>query len=160
MIGPAGSGIEGGIALPEGPKKTVSTEVKSTPASRLQVRYNNFHPWVPVIHCDHAERGKWGKSPPDYRGLRKTWIAEDLSRKSRTQIKPTEVVITPIPELGLGQAEKKVPADAGVDAAAAPPKAESKCSATLPGTPVGASGSFAGLAAIGAWIARRRRAAR
>jgi hypothetical protein len=161
VIGAASSGIEGGIALPEGPKKTVSAEVKSTPASRLQVRYNNFHPWVPVIHCQQAERGKWGKSPPDYRGLRKTWIAEDLSRKSRTQIKPTEVVLTSIPELGLGQAaQKKVPGDAGADAATAAPKSESKCSVAVPGSPIRASGLFAGLAALGAWFARRRRAAR
>ncbi|HWA78303.1 MAG TPA: DUF2330 domain-containing protein [Polyangiaceae bacterium] len=159
VIGAASTGVEGGIALPEGAKKTVSTEVKMTPASRFQVRYNNFHPWVPVIHCDHAERGKWGKSPPDYRGLRKTWIAEDLSRKSRTQIKPAETVITPIAELGLGKDEKKVPADAGADAAVAGAKSESKCSTSAPGAGR-ASGLFAGFAALGLWLSRRRRAAR
>lgn len=162
VIAPAGTGVEGGIALPEGPKMEVSTEVKATPASRFQVRYNNFHPWVPVIHCDHAERGKWGKSPPDYRGLRKTWIAEDLSRKSRTQIKPAEVVITPIPDLGLGlAAQKKAVADAGADAAAGAAKTESgKCGCSVPGAPASAGGLFVGLAAVGAWFSRRRRAQR
>ncbi|HEY8943911.1 MAG TPA: DUF2330 domain-containing protein, partial [Polyangiaceae bacterium] len=87
-IGPATGGAEGGIALPKGPKMEVSTDVKTGGASRFQTRYNHFHPWKPVIQCQSPERGKWGKSPPDYRGLRKIWIADDLSRKSRTQIKP------------------------------------------------------------------------
>jgi MYXO-CTERM domain-containing protein len=161
-LAPAATGVEGGVGLPEGPKMTINTEVKATPASRFQVRYNNYHPWVPVIHCDKAERGKWGKSPPDYRGLRKTWIAEDLSRKSRTQIKPAAVVLTPIPELGLGLAgQKQVPADAGADAGAAPDKSDKgKCGCTVPGARTEATGTLAALAALGLWFTRRRRSPR
>ncbi|HVJ14580.1 MAG TPA: DUF2330 domain-containing protein, partial [Polyangiaceae bacterium] len=96
-----GTHVEGGVALPKGPKKEASTEVKPAAKSQLQTRYNNFHPWKPVIHCQSPERSRWGKSPPDYRGLRKTWITDDLARKSRTQIKAAEVVITPLPDLGL-----------------------------------------------------------
>jgi MYXO-CTERM domain-containing protein len=149
-IGPAATGAEGGTALPEGPKMQISTEVKLSPPSRFQVRYNNFHPWVPVIHCQNPERGKWGKSPPDYRGLRKTWIAEDISRKSRTQIKPANVVITPIPALGLAgiSVGAKPAGDAGVDGGAGK-AAEGKCGCAVPGAKprnVGALGALLGLA--------------
>jgi len=158
-IGPAASGATGGVALPEGPKMQIQTEVKATPASRLQVRYNNFHPWVPVIHCDHPDRGKWGKSPPDYRGLRKTWIAEDISRKSRTQIKPVKMVITPLPELGLGMSKKEPGADAGADAGTEPAKAAGggKCGCSVPGVPAGAAGLFGSLIAALGWYGRRRK---
>ncbi|MFZ5894438.1 MAG: DUF2330 domain-containing protein [Myxococcota bacterium] len=157
-IGPASSGASGGVALPTGPKMEIDTQVKSTPASRLQVRYNNYHPWVPVIKCEHPERGKWGKSPPDYRGLRKTWIAEDLSRKNRTQIKPAKTVITPIPELGLSGQAKKEAADAGADAGVDPSKSGGgKCGCSVPGAPASAAGLFGGLIATLAWGARRRK---
>jgi hypothetical protein len=160
-IGPAASGATGGVALPAGPKMDIVTEVKSTPASRLQIRYNNFHPWVPVIHCDAPDRGKWGKSPPDYRGLRKTWIAEDLSRKNRNQIKPAKMVITPIPDLGLGSAKPaKELADAGADAGTAATKSGGKCGCSVPGAPVNGAGFVAGLVAALSWFGRRRRAAR
>ncbi|HET9958852.1 MAG TPA: DUF2330 domain-containing protein [Polyangiaceae bacterium] len=157
-IGP-GAGAEGGVALPNGQKMEVSSEVKTTPHNRLQIRYNNFHPWVPVIKCQNPERGKWGKSPPDYRGLRKTWIAEDLSRRNRKQIKPAEVVLTSIPALGLGAAQaSNATADAGADAGtAAPAKEKSGCSYVA----APASGSALGFVsvALGALfgVARRRR---
>ena len=160
QFGPASGPVEGGVAQPKGQKGEASVEVVPASQNKFQVRYNNFHPWVPVIQCPNPERYRWGKAPRDYRGLRKTWIAEDLSRKSRTQIKPVETVLTPIPELGLGlAAQKKAAGDAGADAAAVAPKAESKCSVTAPGVPVGPGGLLAGLAALGAWLTRRRRAA-
>jgi hypothetical protein len=158
-IGPAASGATGGVALPNGPKMEIDTSVKSTPASRLEIRYNNYHPWVPVIKCDHPERGKWGKSPPDYRGLRKTWIAEDLSRKNRKQINPVKMVITPVPELGLPGAAKKEVADAGVDAGAPASKSGGgMCSVVAPGAPASAASLFGGLmAALGLYGRRRKR---
>jgi hypothetical protein len=134
-IGPAADKIEAGVAIPEGVKKQVATEAKAAPINRFQTRYNNFHPWVPKIHCQNPDRGRWGKSPPDYRGLRKTWIVEDLARKSRTQIKPDKVVITEIASLGLGAAQQKaVEADAGpVDAGTAPAGDSGKCGCRVPG---------------------------
>ncbi len=161
VIGAASSGAEGGVALPHGPKMEIDTDVKTTPASRFQTRYNNFHPWVPVIQCQHPERGKWGKSPPDYRGLRKTWIAEDLSRKSRTQIKPAKVVITPLPALGLPgvAAGAKEVADAGADAATAGAQSDGgKCGCSVPGAPVGRNALFAALGLVAACYVRRRNA--
>ena len=83
--------------------------------NRHQTRFNNFHNWKPVIHCPSPDRWKWGKSPPDYKGLRKIWIAEDLTRKSRTQIPAVKMVKTDLKELGLGPSS--VIPDAGADAA-------------------------------------------
>jgi MYXO-CTERM domain-containing protein len=103
----------GGTAQPKGKDGEASTEVKTGNANKLQTRYNNFHPWVPVIQCQSPDRYRWGKAPRDYRGLRKTWITDDLTRKSHTQIKPDVVVKTPIPELGLGMAPAPKPDGAG-----------------------------------------------
>jgi MYXO-CTERM domain-containing protein len=156
-IGAAGSGVEAGVALPKGQKMEASTEVKQVPKSRFQTRYNNFHPWVPVIHCEQPERGKWGKSPPEYRGLRKVWIAEDISRKSRTQIKPAKVVLTALPALGLtGATEQKNLADAGPDASTdAATASNGKCGCRVPGAP--APVSAFGAAALGFVVALLRR---
>jgi hypothetical protein len=140
-FGPASGAVEGGVAQPKGPKGQASTDVLPAAENKYQVRYNNFHPWVPVIQCQSPERYRWGKAPRDYRGLRKTWIVEDLARKSRTQIKPAEMVRTPIPSLGLaGVAPAPVSsaaADAGADAGAGAEKSSSKCSCSVPGAPSG-----------------------
>jgi hypothetical protein len=163
-IGPGADKVEGGLAIPEGIKQQVSTEVKAAPINRLQTRYNNFHPWVPKIHCQNPERGRWGKSPPDYRGLRKTWIAEDLARKSRTQIQPAKVVITEIPALGLGQSVAKAAAvDAGADGGTQAPATESgKCGCRVPGATKAERERFAPalsalLLGLGVCSLRRRR---
>jgi hypothetical protein len=137
-FGPAGGAVEGGIAQPKGQKGEASTEVKAASANKLQTRYNNFHPWVPVIQCPSPDRYRWGKAPRDYRGLRKTWIAEDLTRKSRTQIKPAAMIKTPIPSLGLtaGAVAPSAVADAGADAGTAGGAAASgKCGCSVPGAP-------------------------
>ena len=138
QFGPASGAVEGGVAQPKGQKAEASLDVVPASENKFQVRYNNFHPWVPVIQCPNPERYRWGKAPRDYRGLRKTWIAEDLTRKSRTQIKPAAVLKTPIPSLGLtGSAAppaSSAAADAGADAgtgSAAP--ADGKCGCSVPG---------------------------
>jgi len=156
-IGPA-PGAAGGTAQPKGKDGEASTEIKSGDTNRLQTRFNNFHPWVPVIQCANPDRYKWGKAGRDYRGLRKIWIADDLTRKSHTQIKPAVVVKTPIPELGLGVAPPapKPDADAAAKAAA---EGESKgCGCLVVGTDK--RGSFGGGAALLlglSALARRRR---
>src|SRR6478609_2302092 len=137
QFGPASGPVEGGVAQPKGQKAEASSEVVAASANKFQVRYNNFHPWVPVIQCPNPDRYRWGKAPRDYRGLRKTWIAEDLTRKSRTQIKPAAVLKTPVPSLGLtgaAPAASAAVADAGADAGtAASAKSDSKCSCSVPG---------------------------
>ena len=139
-FGPASGAVEGGVAQPKGQKCEASSEVKPASQNKFQVRYNNFHPWVPVIQCQNPERYRWGKAPRDYRGLRKTWIAEDLTRKSRTQIKPAAVVKTAIPALGLAglsaaPASSSAAADAGADAGTGAAPASGKCACSVPGAP-------------------------
>lgn len=153
-------GLEGGIALPKGQKREASTEIKEASDSKYQTRFNNFHNWKPVIHCPNPDRWKWGKSPPDYKGLRKIWVAEDLTRKSRTQIQAAKTVITEIPSLGLGAPAAKTELDAGADASADGGTAEeakkSGCSMTG-GTQRGASAFALVGAALAALGLRRRR---
>src|SRR6185369_10568925 len=125
---------------PKGKDGEASTEVKTGGVNQLQTRYNNFHPWVPVIQCDNPDRYRWGKAGRDYRGLRKTWLADDLTRKSHTQIKPALVVKTPIADLGLGMAPAPVTTNGGGGSSGqpAPEKAKSSC-----GCRVGESNSAA-----------------
>jgi MYXO-CTERM domain-containing protein len=115
-IGKAEGGLEGGIWIPKGEKGEVSREAKAADDFRYQTRYMNFHPWKGMQNCETPERYRWGKPPRTYRGLRKTWVVEDLARKSRTQIQAKEVIRTPIPELGLVREEPKLVGDAGLDA--------------------------------------------
>lgn len=109
-----GDGLQGGTALPKGEKREANMDVTGG-KNRLQTRFNNFHNWKPVIHCEGPDRWRWGKSPPDYKGLRKIWIAEDLTRKSRTQIPAAKMVKTDLKDLGLGPSS--VIPDASADAA-------------------------------------------
>lgn len=161
QIGPAAP-ASGGTAQPTGKTGAASTEVKTGDANKLQTRYNNFHPWVPVIQCQNPDRYKWGKAGRDYRGLRKTWITDDLARKSHTQIKPAVVVKTAIPELGLGvtpvKAEGASGAGAGGGAAAPTEPAKGGCGCRMATTRSGASLSGLGLVlALGLWRRRRTR---
>jgi len=163
QFGPASGAVEGGVAQPKGQKAEASSEVVPASENKYQVRYNNFHPWVPVIQCPTPDRYRWGKAPRDYRGLRKTWIAEDLTRKSRTQIKPAAVLKTPVPSLGLkgagpAPAASGAVADAGPDAGTAgDAKSDSKCSYSVPGAPSNL-GLFSTLGAlVGLTLLRRRR---
>jgi MYXO-CTERM domain-containing protein len=165
QVGVASGAVEGGVAQPKGPTGQASTDVVPATQNKFQVRYNNFHPWVPVIQCQNPERYRWGKAPRDYRGLRKTWIAEDMARKSRTQIKPAAMVRTPIPSLGLAGTAAPAPsasaADAGADAGAdASAKASGKCGCSVPGAPASHGvitmlGGLLGLALVSRRKARR-----
>jgi hypothetical protein len=128
---PAPGAVEAGVALPKGEKREATLETKDAQEHRLQTRYNNFHNWKPVIKCQSPDRFRWGKSPPDYRGLRKIWIADDLTRKSRTQIKPAKMVKTPLPSLGLAAAPVVV--DAGPDGGTEEAGKSGKCGCRTPG---------------------------
>jgi len=152
----------GGTALPKGKSGEASTEVKTGDVNKLQTRYNNFHPWVPVIQCQNPDRYKWGKAGRDYRGLRKTWITDDLSRKSHTQIKPAVVVKTPIPDLGLGAvtpAKAEGAGGSGASGAAATGAAEAKggCGCRVAAGGGGSAGLLAGAGLLLGFAARRRR---
>jgi MYXO-CTERM domain-containing protein len=151
--------LEGGIALPKGQKREASAEVVAGKENKLQTRYNHFHNWKPVIKCGGPERWRWGKSPPDYRGLRKTWIADDLTRKSRTQMPAEKNLLTSIPELKLGPGFEV--ADAGADAADGGDAAGSGkgCGCRVAGAPERGSLGLGLAALVGLGVlARRRRA--
>jgi hypothetical protein len=158
-LGPASGGVEGGIDLPKGKDGAASTETKPATENAFQTRYNNLHPNQKVVQCDKPEPYRWGKAPREYRGLRKIWVAEDLTRRDRKQIKPTEVVLTPVPALGLGVAAPKPAVDPNAPPAAEAEKKEGGCgcstvgrsAATLPGMLLAA---FAGPLVL--WTRRRR----
>jgi hypothetical protein len=153
----AAGGVEGGLALPEGKEGAASTDTKAASDYRFQTRYNNLHPNQTVVKCDNPEPHRWGKAPRTYRGLRKIWVAEDLTRRNRKQIKPTEVVITQVPDLGLGVAA--APAPTKVDAnAATPEEKKSGCGCHVVGAEAGSAlGAGATmLAGLGAFWRRRR----
>jgi hypothetical protein len=148
--------LEGGIALPKGQKREANMQVGPGKENKFQTRYNNFHNWKPVIKCPSPERWRWGKSPPDYRGLRKTWLADDLTRKSRTQIAAEKMILTPLPDLQIGPGFGV--ADAGADAADGGDAAGSgkSCGCRLAGRTSASPLSFA-LFAVGLAFLRRSR---
>ena len=161
----AAPAASGGTAQPKGKDGEASTEIKTGDSNKLQIRYNNFHPWVPVIQCQTPDRYRWGKAGRDYRGLRKTWITDDLTRKSHTQIKPELVVKSPIADLGLGMAPVPAKPDGagGSSGAVVVPPAKSGCGCRIGAkAPVGGSSAW-GVALFGALalgLRRRPRRAR
>ncbi len=156
--------IVGGVGLPKGPGGDLPLGTKTgEDQNKLQMRYVHFHPWKGVIKCETPERWRWAKAPRTYRGLRKIWIAEDMTRKSRTQIKLAEVVQTPIPELGLSGKPALEVADAGTDGGVGGEPESKSCGCRIPGSPGMPAGRVGigwvvGAAAIAVGLSRRSRA--
>lgn len=154
-LGP-GAAIEGGIKLPVGEQGVADSAVLPAGTNAMQTRYNHLHPDISVLKCDKPERYRWGKPPRTYRGLNKIWVAEDLSRKKRDKVELAQVVLTPVPDLGLpGKAAKGAVAEAPV-----PPVEEKKdtCGCRTVGIPNTGSTAIAllsGILGISLW---RRRA--
>jgi hypothetical protein len=160
-IGPTGA-VQGGVGVPKGRQAAVPTAVTPAKDNELQTRYINLHPWKGMMKCASPDRWRWGIPPRTYRGLRKIWIAKDLTRKSRTEIKPAAVVVTPIPALGLSghpspTAAHPAARDAGTDAGPSAAKKSSRCGCSVPGgsAPLSLSGVLC--AALGAGLIARRR---
>jgi hypothetical protein len=159
-IGPAAGHVEGGARLPKGEAGEIPSDIKPGQQSKLQSRFLFFHPWKGMMKCEKPERFRWGKPPRTYRGLRKIWVAEDLAEKDRKRIEPANVVMTPIPALGLSGVvpDADAGADAGAAAAETEPKKKGGCGCDLPGAPLGTPGPLSALAAVlGVWALRRRR---
>jgi len=155
-LAPANGGLQGGIQIPTGPKGDLPIDVKPADAERMQTRYLFYHPWKGMQNCEKPERYRWGKPPRTYRGLRKTWVVEDLARKSRTQIKPVDVVRTPLPEFGLSGEPPKA-ADAGADAGLEGDTTKKGCHCSVPGTANARKGAWALLALMAGLVFRARR---
>ncbi len=154
-IVPAGH-VAGGATIPKGEKMEISSEVKPADKSQLQTRFNTFHPWKGMMKCEKPERWRWGKPPREYRGLRKTWVAADLTRKDRKQIDPAKVVLTPIASLGLSGTP--VDEDAGADAGPVTAAPKKGCGCSTPGAPTNGSAASLGLGLLAlAGLSRRPR---
>lgn len=149
----SGPAVTGGAGLPKGEQAELSTKVEQTQQNKLQIRYNFFHPWAGMMKCEDPQRFRWGKPPRTYRGLRKIWVATDLTRKNRKQLDPAAVIQTPVPELGLTGA----PTDAGADGGTDGEKTKSKCGCHAPGAPAGPGATLTLLAAFALSVLRRRR---
>jgi hypothetical protein len=117
--------VEGGIALPTGPDADAPSQVEAAEDNRLQIRYSAIHPSKKVIQCDNPTRYRWGKAPPDYRGLRKTWTARDIAYKKRDKFVLKDVIKSSVPALGIAVAA--APPVAPADAPAADAKKDSGC---------------------------------
>jgi MYXO-CTERM domain-containing protein len=159
-IGPAHA-VRGGVGLPKGPEGELPTQVEKANTNKFQTRYVHFHPNKIVVKCDEPQRWRWAKPPRTYRGLRKIWVADDLARKSRTQIQPAKVVLDPVPSLGLAANPREGDdaddtADGGLadGGALAADGEKSRCGCRVPG---GANPhSLAWLLALGAVMAGAR----
>lgn len=119
------AGVEGGLALPAGERGEMAGDVQPSQDNRLQIRFATTHPSKKVISCENPTRYRWGKAPPEYRGLRKTWTARDLAYKKRDKFELKDVIKSSVPALGITPAE---PAAAPAPAAAASPESGSGCS--------------------------------
>ncbi|MDX2055374.1 MAG: DUF2330 domain-containing protein [Polyangiaceae bacterium] len=148
-FGPAAAGVQGGTALPTGEKGVASTEVKQASPNRFQTRFYNLHPSPVVANCTTPLRYRWGKAPRTYRGLRKIWVAEDLTRRNRKKLALDKVLLTPIPELGLKLASAE-------PAAKAAPVVDEKSGCRLVAVPSSSSGGWLLLASLGFLVNRRR----
>jgi hypothetical protein len=133
-IGPA-KHVQGGIWNPKGVPAALPQWVKDDKAvSKFQVRFTHFFPWrSKETACDKPVRGRWGKRWREVKIWNHIWVADALSRKRRNEIKPAEVVRTPIAELGLPGKAAEV-ADAGPDGGKPGETKPGKgCSCALPG---------------------------
>jgi hypothetical protein len=154
----ATSAAEGGIALPQGEKGDMSTEVNVGAAvNKLQTRFVNLHPDKAVIKCEKPERFRWGKPPRTYRGARKIWTAQQLASRDRTKVKPAELVLTSYPKLDLhAQATSEEKARAEIAKADEEQKAKSSGCALKPRQATSGFG-LAAVVALALALVRRRR---
>ncbi len=152
---PAAS-VQGGVGSPEGPDAALPGNVEPSEDNRLQIRFAASHPSKKVVQCENPTRYRWGKAPPDYRGLRKTWTARDTAYKKRDKFVLADVIKSSVPALGIAAA---VAAPAVAEPAAAPDaKAGSSCALSSVGSPR-SPGRWGGWALFGlatAWLTRQR----
>jgi MYXO-CTERM domain-containing protein len=115
------------VGTPVGPNAELPGAVEPSKQSRLQTRYSVSHPSKRVVQCDDPKRWRWGKAPPSYRGLRKTWTARDLAYKKRDKFPLKDVIKSSVPALGISVAAA---AEAAPEPVPAEAKQESGCSVT------------------------------
>ena len=154
----AAPALQGGTALPQGQFGESDQSVSQGGENEFQARYNGVFPNKVVVKCDNPKPYRWGKPPRSYRGLRKIWVAEDLSRRNRDRVKLEAAVLSAVPDLGIAGEEAKKAAEQA-QAAAAPATSEEKdgdCGCRTAGGARG-FGGFWLAALVGAFYALRRR---
>jgi hypothetical protein len=156
----AASPVEGGIAIPQGEKGEMPTDVKVGAASnRFQTRFVNLHPDKATIKCDAPVRYRWGKPPLSYRGARKVWTAQQLASRDRSKYKPSELVLTAYPALGLqGQVSAEEKAKAEAEKATSATEAKEKESGCSVGHSPRSNAPWLALVLTLGLLGRRRRA--
>jgi hypothetical protein len=113
------SPVVGGGGIPKGSKGQLPTDIKPAKQNKLQVRFVTLHPWIGIIKCEKPVRWRWGEEWFSVRRLNKIWIADDLSRRQRGRTKLEDVVLSPVPEVGIFEVPEE-PVDAGAEAGAEP----------------------------------------
>lgn len=155
-LGPAAP-LEGGIALPSGEFGESDTSVKEAAKNEFQSRYNGVFPNKVVVKCEAPKPHRWGKAPRSYRGLRKIWVAEDLSRRNRSRVKLEGAVLSTVAELDLAGSAATKEADPAVTTASAEEKKDGGCGCKSTRSTPSSLGAVLGLAALGLVQLRRRR---
>lgn len=150
---------EGGVALPQGEKGDMPTDVKTgVAANKLQTRFVHLHPDKAVINCEKPERYRWGKPPRTYRGARKIWTAQQLASRDRTKFKPAELVLSDYPALGLKAqltTEEKAKAEVAKVEAEKAKESSGGCAVTLQRSET--SAGWVALVGVALTLLRRRR---
>lgn len=153
----AGAAIEGGVALPQGEQGAADTSVKAADQNRFQTRYNGLFPNKVVVQCENPQPYRWGKAPRSYRGLRKIWVAEDLSRRDRTRVDLDKALLTPVPDLDIAGLPKEEPDDAALPPPPVEQEEEGKCSCQAVGLPLSGQTGWLALGVLSLiWFRRRR----
>jgi hypothetical protein len=76
--------------------------------NNFQGRYIIRHYWEGAVACTDPHYGRWGGPPTSSRGQGAPQPAKDLASAPRGKVKLTEVVQSPLPELGLKGAPRKL----------------------------------------------------
>ncbi len=121
------SPLVAGIDIPKGANGELPQGSHPGDKNMLQTRFVHLHENKKVINCEAPERYRWGKPPRTYRGARKIWIANQLAGRDRVKIKPTELTLTAVPELGIKGVASKLEEEAAAAKAAEDEKKEGEC---------------------------------
>ncbi len=153
----AAPALEGGNALPQGEKGESDLAIKNADKNAFQSRYNGVFPNKVVVKCDNPKPQRWGKPPRSYMGLRKIWVAEDMTRRNRTRVKLEQAVLSSVPDLALPGEVVKQP-QVATPAPVAEEKKDGGCS--LHGSSPNSGGAWWWAAPLLAVLMRVRRSAR
>jgi MYXO-CTERM domain-containing protein len=153
---PIGGGRE--VAGAGGKLETGATTLPAGEVSNFQGRYAIRHPWTGPITCKEPRRGIWGGPPSGTPGEHGTKTAQDLAFAPRGGVQLASLVRNDVPELKLKVAPSPVvPVPSPAATASAPAAQGGGCGSCGVGPEGGGASLWAGIAAVAAAVARRRR---